>query len=182
MTGLGRLGGTVAALVVAVVSVGCSDDDPFGEDALAELDDQTTSADVASEPPGGESDDPTAGDAPDAGLVVTVEGTEYLVDTELGGYCEVGDSETGTELAAGGFDQVSGARVELALRYQIGETTPSGADEYYGGLTIASGEASWDTSSQEPWPFDLADPTGGTVTMVDSEGQSVEVMFALDCP
>lgn len=195
MARFGRFGGIVAAVVVVGLGLaGCGDDDDSaGDDVFAEFTDESPSAGDESDSSGGAADDGTGGDqasvdgtggdAEDADLVVNVDGTEYVVvDTEMGGFCDVGDTESGTQLGAGGFDEASGQRVELSLRHQIAETTPSGVDEYYGGLSIASGQTSWETSSQEPFPFALADPTSGTVTMTDAQGQNVDVSFELACP
>ncbi|MEQ8842327.1 MAG: hypothetical protein RIB98_15185 [Acidimicrobiales bacterium] len=164
---------------------GCGDDaspalgDLPTEPENASNDDATATGDQGSDPG---ANAVSGADTDDAELIVAVAGTEYVVDADVGGYCEIDDATaTGSQVSAGGFDADSGTRVELSLRYQIGETTPSGEDEYYGGLFVASSPVEWTTSSNEPWPFEVADPISSTLTMEDDDGQLVEVVFEIDC-
>lgn len=187
MAGRKQVVGIVAlAAALSIGAAGCGDDGTSGFGGLGAAPEDAPDTDATAD------SDPEPDPAADAGsgavledpdLIVEVAGTEYVVDTDRGGYCEIdGDTETGSQISAGGFDAASGTRVELALRHQTADTTPSEVDEWFGGLSIASSPVQWMTSSTEPWPFEVADPVSGTVTMEDDNGQIVPVTFRLDCP
>lgn len=189
----GMVRGPVVGLVVTAVAVlgltGCGDDgsptlgDPTAGSQSDANDDATDDAGGGDgQAPDPEADAASSGDSDDAELVVTVAGTEYVVDADFGGYCEIdGSTETGSQISVGGYDAASGTRVELSLRHQTGETTPSGMDEYYGGLFVASSPVGWATSSTDPWPFEVANQISSTLTVEDDDGKPAEMVFEIDC-
>ena len=142
---------------------------------------------------GGEDSGNTSGTASQAGgasgatgVVISVDGAEYQVDTSLGGSCSTqSNPDSGAELAAFGYDAATGKRVELSFQSQDAEFSPTGEDAYYGGLFIAQDEGgNWQVDSAEPWPWLDGDRSRvtGTVTMEDFDGNTVEVTFDVECP
>lgn len=190
-----RSGLAVAALLVAGGLAGCGGDGsgPFDDrgagDNQTSDDDGSFDAGAATDTAdaGGDvlEDNGGAGDAVGAtrttNVALAVDGTEYAIDTDLGGYCEIATgTETGGNISTGGFDDESGSRVEFSLRYQNAETTASGVDEYFGSLFVASGPLEWSSRSTEPWPFAVTDPVSGTIVM-EGDGGPAEVTFDIDC-
>ncbi len=123
------------------------------------------------------------GGSEDTGVIVTVDGVEHVVDTSLGGRCTTdGDSRyPDTDLAAFGYDQ-DGGRVELSFKHQGADSSVSGEPEYFGFLSTLDGH--WQVQTLEPWPWLDGDRSrvSGTATMEDSDGQSVEVGYEVQCP
>lgn len=121
----------------------------------------------------------------DTGVVVTVDGAEYRVDTQLGGSCRTEyDPDRQDDLSASGYDVETGTRVELGFSRQAAEFSPSGEDEYYGRLFIASSPTSWQIQTQEPWEWIDGDRStvAGSVTMEDDEGGTADITFEVTCP
>jgi hypothetical protein len=168
---LGRVGALVA--VLAVLAVGCGGSEGATEDVGV----------------GGETGDATSqtvaggGGTEDTGVIITVDGVEHVVDTSLGGKCTTdGDpSYPDTELAAFGYDQ-DGGRVELTFRHQGADTSVSGKDEYFGSVSTLDGH--WQMQTVEPFSWLDGDRSHvtGTATMEDSDGQTVEVGYDVQCP
>lgn len=177
----GRTVVAVTAMMLGLTGCGDDDDDPFPSADPSPSASDAGDSDVTPSAPG-----PDGGAQPDAGdaeIVVSAEGTEYVVlDTSLGGTCEISDTETGQQISAFGFDAETGSRVELSLRQQTGDTTPSGVDEYFGAFSVASGELRYQSNSTDPWPFAVADPMEGTLAMETDDGRVVDVTFRIDCP
>lgn len=126
-----------------------------------------------------------SGDTGDAPAVITVDGTTYSVPNFLGGKCQtVGEPERNQDLAVFGYEE-TGQRIELSFTRQDAEFAPSGQEEFYGSLSIASGQdGQWQVSSLEPWPWLEGDRSSvsSTVTMADTDGNEVEVSFEVTCP
>lgn len=132
-------------------------------------------------------DDPVidVGGDGDTGVVVTIDGAEYRVDTEFGGSCSTEyDPERETDLKAYGYDVETGIRVELSFSRQSAEFSPSGEEEYYGGFYVASSPESWQVQSLEPWPWIDGDRStvSGSVTMEDGDGGTADIEFEVTCP
>jgi len=124
----------------------------------------------------------TTGSGGGAAVVIAVDGKKYPVTTIQ--TCDTtGDPKRNTDLTVYGYAK-SGERVELTFMHQPADESPTGNEEYYGSLGLSSGSAGhWQTQSSEPWPFLSGDRSSvsDSVTMDDSEGQSVEVTFDITC-
>jgi hypothetical protein len=124
----------------------------------------------------------TAGRGGDAAVTVAVDGTEYPVTTIQ--TCDTtGDPQRKSDLTVRGYAK-TGERVELTFMHQPADESPSGTDQYYGSLGLSAGSGGqWQIQSSEPWPFLSGDRSSvsGTVTMDDTEGQSVDVTFHVTC-
>ena len=171
------IGVSVGVLALA----GCGGDDSASE----------ASGDTDAPAPAGADDpaEPTAdadagGTTAETGVVVTADGVEYVVDTSLGGSCEVaGTGPDDLDVRAYGYDVESGQRVELTLSRQSADSSISGEDEYFGSLGIASGAESWQMRTTEAPPLSASGSgVSGTVTMEDGDGVPAEVEFEVDCP
>lgn len=191
-TPAGSLGAMVAIALAGAMALGLA---ACGDDALSELQaaatptagvpgEDASGSPGATESNGAASAGQADGGGEDTGVTVTADGTEYFVDTELGGQCQIDPAvDDGNVVTAYGYDTVSGSRVELTLGRQPASTSISGQDEYYGRLGIASGAESWQSRSTEPWPFAVGGaPVSGTLTMEDVDGATVDVTFSVDCP
>lgn len=117
-----------------------------------------------------------------ADVVVAVDGKKYPVTTVQ--TCDTkGDPERNRDLTVYGYAK-SGERVELTFMHQPADESPSGTEQYYGSLGLSSGsDGEWQTQSSEPWPFlsGSRSSVSGSVTMEDSDGQSVDVTFDVSC-
>ena len=113
---------------------------------------------------------------------MAVDGEEYPVTTIQ--TCDTtGDPKRNTDLTLYGY-AASGERVELTFMHQPADESPAGTEQYYGSLGLSSGSAGhWQSQSSEPWSFLSGDRSSvnGSVTMDDTEGQSVDVTFDITC-
>lgn len=179
MSRLRRVGPLLMAVAVLAAACGGDDDAEVDEAVGDDTGEDAESGDGAATGDGGSGGE-------DTGVVIEVDGVTYMVDTELGGSCETqGDPEQGSDLYVAGYDVETGRRVEMSFDRQSAEFSPSGEEEFYGGLFIALDEGGdWQVASLEPWPWLGSDGPGvtGTVTMEDFDGQSVEVTFDVTCP
>ncbi len=169
-----------AAIVSLVLLAGCGDDDGAGGDA--------SSVTSSENPQAGKSSD-TVGDAPtgggsDSDVVVTVDGQTYPLSIVQACQTER-DEARSTDLAVYGFAE-TGERVELTFRYQVAEESPTGTEQYYGSVGIASGQLSAQTVVDEPFDFLQGDRSSvsGTVSMETTPGpaRTVDVEFDITCP
>ena len=175
-----------AALAAVLLLAACGDDDA-GVDATpltSAPSDAGTTPDAGTGVGDGDGGDVAdAGDATDTAVVVTVDGVEYPVT--LVQDCETErDEARSTDLKAFGFAE-SGERIELAFSYQVAEESPSGTEQYYGRVSIASGELSAQTVVDEPFEFltdDRSRVVGSLPMEVQSDGRTVEVSFDVTCP
>lgn len=140
-----------------------------------------TTGSVADEPAGA----PDAGAGGDVLSTITVDGDTYTMSNYLGGRCDTDDDVSiGRDLAASGYDDETGTRVELSFTRQSAEFSPSGEEEFYGSLSLGSGSGGqWQVTSLEPWPWIDGDRSTvtGTAMMADSDGNEVEVTFDISC-
>ena len=177
-----RRGVAIGVSIAVIAMAGCGGDDsasdtPGAANAPAEAD----AGDPAESAP--DADD-GGGTTADTGVIVTVGGVEYVVDTLLGGSCEVaGSGPDDLDVRAYGYDVESGQRVELTLSRQSADSSISGEDEYFGSLGIASGAESWQMRTTEAPPLsNSGSGVSGAVTMEDGDGVPAEVEFEVDCP
>lgn len=159
---------SVAILVLAACGGGGGDD---ADDAPS-----SPAADAGANGVGG-----AGGSGAESAVTVTVDGTEYAVTTVQ--TCETEtDVEREEDLKMFGFAE-SGERVELSFRYQGADESPSGTEQYYGSVGIASGETSAQVVADEPFEFLSGDraTVSGSVEMETTDGEPVDVAFDITC-
>lgn len=176
----------IAAL--ALVVAGCGDDDDAGSDDTSTETDAGGSDDGGSDAGAvdGGSDDggSDGGGSADTAVVVTVDGTTYPITTVQTCQTER-DEDRETDVTMFGFAE-SGERVELSIRYQGADTSPTGTDQYYASVSIASDELRAQTTEDDPFGFLDGDRSTvtGEITMLTTTGSEREIQVAFDitCP